>query len=92
MMLITDLPRFTLKKPFSVIIEDLSDDIGGNFLIRVDGANINASGDTPEEAIENLKDIICGGGEHILAMPGMRLAKPLQHTKRWLEEHLGEAT
>jgi hypothetical protein len=44
-----------LSKPILVTIEALGDD---NFVARMEDANINASGDTQGEALENLIDII----------------------------------
>ena len=45
---------FEIIKPFSVVVQPVE----GSFVATLFDANIGASGETPEDAVQNLKDIV----------------------------------
>ena len=67
---VMSLPRHRLVQPIAVIVEQTSEK---NFVANFAQANVNASGDTIDEAIANLKDIMVAKYEHFSALPRSRL-------------------
>ena len=50
-----------LLKPFNVVVQGEADEYIATFF----DANVNASGETPEEAVANLKDVLIGTFENL---------------------------
>ena len=59
-----------------------------NYLATVCEANLNASGDTEEEAIANLQDIIVGTHHLLMSISSGRLGPDLLHQREFLKFHL----
>ncbi len=85
---ITGLPDqdVFLKQMIDYNVEKLSDD---NFVASVVGANLNASGDTLEEVLDNLLDIIAGMFRLLQGEPDSRLARPMRELRDFLVDHVG---
>ncbi len=62
--------NLSLAKPFSIQVEQLDD---CNFVARFPEANINASGSTFTEAIQNWKDVLAFKFDHYSSFPSDKL-------------------
>ncbi len=84
---ITSLPDTSLRvcDPIRVVTERLTQD---NYVSQMPSANVNASGDTFEEAIDNLKDMIVATYDLLSTSPLPTLGpSPSQHIKI-LRQHI----
>lgn len=63
---------YELAKPISVVVHPAE---GGGYIASYLDANINASGETPHEAVANLKDIMIGLFECLEREPPENLGK-----------------
>ena len=85
--LIASLPDHDVRlhTPIEATVEELDHD---NFIASVPDVNLNASGDTWKEAVENLQDIIAGIYRLYRRMP--RSALGPEATRQWafLNSHL----
>lgn len=55
-----------------VVVRRIGDE-GDNFVATFHEANVNASGDTPEESVANLREILAANFQHFLSLPGSKL-------------------
>ena len=86
-MKITDLPDVDVKivEPISIEVECVNED---DYLASVPEVNLNASGDTEEEAIANLQDIIAGTYRLLMGLPIKKLGPEPLRQLEFLKSHL----
>ena len=82
---ITDLPEpCIVKKPFDVFIRHNYD----QFVASYHEGGVHASGDTRDEAIENLKDMMAGTFEILSGKPSHMLGAALKRQLKVMREHI----
>jgi predicted RNase H-like HicB family nuclease len=78
---------YNLKKDIPVVVQQTSDD---EYLASFADANINTSGDTQQEAFENLRSLILDMYQHLRSLPkeklGPRLAARLAVLRDFIDE------
>lgn len=67
-----DSDKYAIASEIPVIVREIGDE-NDNYVARFPDANVNASGDTPDEAMTNLKSILLAKFEYFSSLPSERL-------------------
>ncbi len=86
---IDSLPDATLSVtlPIPALVERIDP---SNFTAEVSTAGVFASGDTPGEALENLKDMVASTFLHFSSLPPERLGPVPSHQLTILKQHIAK--
>ena len=84
---ITSLPdtRLRVVQPIPVTVKQLEHD---NFLAQMSTANVNASGDSIDEAVDNLMDMLGGTYDLLSSLPRSSLGPGPAHDFSVLRQHI----
>ena len=78
---------YRLLRPFHVVVQPYHDEYVATYF----DANIGATGDTQEEAVANLKDVILSLYEHLRALSDAQLGPEPRRQRRILQSLIKKA-
>jgi len=78
-------PALRLVRPIRAIVERLDSD---NYVAEAPDAEVSASGDTADEAIRNLEDMVAATFGHFSMVPRQRLGRIPARQLRVLQHHI----
>lgn len=78
-------PDLRLVRPIPAVVERLDSD---NYVAEAPDADVSASGDTADEAIRNLEDMVAATFAHFSMVPEERLGRIPARQLRVLQHHI----